>query len=125
MNTKILQKILSHHLDSGVSIVTCNNNEAHIVCTWVSYVKLINNDTLYIPVGGMVKTEENLKNNSKVILSISNREIQGKMYNGTGLNIVGIGEIIRSGDVFDTMKKDFDWIRGVLKITMTEIEQTL
>lgn len=125
MDIKMLKKILEHNLDSGVSIVTCNDGRAHIANVWVSYVRLANNDTLYMPVGGMKKTEEFLDTNENVIISLTNREIQGKMYNGTGVIVSGKGKIIYSGEIFDNMKKEFDWIRAILKVKIDTVTQVL
>lgn len=125
MDIEMLKKILEHKLDSGVPIVTCSNNKPHLAETWLSYVKLENDSTIYIPVAGMVKTENNLKENDEVILCFSNREIQGKMMPGTGVTVVGKGEILSCGDKFDEMKKEFDWIRAILKVEVKEATQIL
>lgn len=124
MAIELLKKILDSNLDSGVSIVSNNGNEAHIANTWVSFVKLVNN-TLWIPVGGMNKTEEFLKKNDVLILSFCNREIPGTMYNGCGVHVKGNGKIKSEGEIFEAIKKEFDWARAVLVVDIKETKQVL
>ncbi|MEF9935375.1 MAG: pyridoxamine 5'-phosphate oxidase family protein [Clostridium sp.] len=125
MNTQKLREILNHPLDSGVSIVTSYNDNTHIANTWLSYVRLVGDSALYIPVAGMMNTENNLKKNPKVLISISNRELQGKMMQGTGVIVSGTGEILSEGEMFNKMKSEFEWIRAILKIDITDVIQTL
>lgn len=43
-----------------VSIVSCSDNEAHVVNTWNSYLAFPGEDRLLIPVFGMRKTQKKL-----------------------------------------------------------------
>ncbi len=78
-----------------------------------------------IPAGRMKQTEENLKENDKVKLTLGSREVQGFYSQGTGFLILGRGEFIYEGKDFDTLKESFPWIRAGLRISPIEISQTL
>ena len=125
MEIQVLKNILNHPLDSGVPIVTHNSEKAHIANTWLSYVELEDDKVLYIPAAGMNITEALLKENNHVILSFTNREIQGKMMPGTGVNVEGTGELLFSGDSFERVQKKFPWARAALKVNINKVTQTL
>ena len=82
-------------------------------------------ETMFSPVGGMVKTESNLKENNKVQVTIGSREVEGMHSMGTGFLIDGTGTLIYEGDSFDEMKQEFPWARAVLQISPESITQTL
>lgn len=125
MSINLLKEILNHNLDSGAAIVTNGTDGVHLANTWNSYIRLENDDTLYIPVGGMIKTEENLKENGKILLSVTNREIQGFNFPGTGVLIEGTGKIVTTGDLVEKTKESYPWIRGVLVVKIDKVEQKL
>ncbi|MGD9566911.1 MAG: pyridoxamine 5'-phosphate oxidase family protein [Sedimentibacter sp.] len=120
-----LTEILSHPSDGIVAIVTQGKEEPHVINTWNSYIYVTNDDKLLIPVGGMNRTEKNIVDNNNVWLTIGNREVQGKMYKGTGFSIKGTARFIKDGTQFEMMKKKFDWIRAVLEVTIEKTTQTL
>lgn len=124
LNEKLLE-VLSHETDGAIAIVSQGETEPHIVNTWNSYVEIIDENKLVIPVAGFKKTEENLSNINKLKLSICNREVEGYQYKGTGLIVEGTGEIVKSGSTFDFMKEKFSWIRAVLVVTVDSVKQTL
>jgi glyceraldehyde-3-phosphate dehydrogenase/erythrose-4-phosphate dehydrogenase len=78
-----------------------------------------------IPAYGLVNTEKNIAVKSKVILSISNREVQGLYSKRVGFVVEGTGKFIKSGTEYDLMKAKFDGARAVLEITITFVKQTL
>lgn len=108
-----------------VAIVTEGADGAHIVNTWNSYIKLTNDERLLAPVGGMNITEGNLNSNSKVLLTMGSREVQGFHSKGTGFLIKGSAEILKQGIELDVIKQDFPWARAVLVINPDSITQTL
>lgn len=124
MARELLKKILEDKLDSAVSIAFANNNEPHMVNTWISYI-ILEDDELWIPASGMKKAEEFLKNNDTVVVSICNREILGSIYAGCGVLIKGKAKMLNSGKAYDAIKKDFDWARAALVIHMEDIKQAL
>ena len=65
--------------DGPVSITSWVDNEAHVTCTWVSYL-VLDGDNLLIPAAGMTSTQHDVEKNKRVILTSATREVEG--YNG-------------------------------------------
>lgn len=124
LNEKLLE-VLSHPVDSIVAIVTQGPDLPHVVNSWNSYVNVTPDGKLLVPVGGMNQTENNVTKDNRVKLTIGNREVQGKMYKGTGFLVTGTAEFVKEGSEFDMMKEKFPWARAVLEITANTVEQTL
>lgn len=108
-----------------VAIVTEGANGAHIANTWNTYIKVTEDERFLIPVGNMRQTEDNLKLNSAVQITLGSPEVQGKFAKGTGFLITGIAEIVNTGVEFNEVKKNFPWIRAILVVTAKSITQTL
>jgi len=125
MINKTLSEVLSHPADGVVAIVTQGTDEPHVVNTWNSYVHISADDKLLIPAGFMHRTEKNIASNDKVQLTMGSREVQGKMYKGTGFLIKGTARFLKDGEEFTMMKKQYDWIRAVLEITIEHAIQTI
>lgn len=112
--------------DEGVvAIVTKGEDFPHVANTWNSYVTTTEEGFLLLPMGNMRATEENLKRDSRVLLTIGSRNVQGLRYLGTGFRIEGTAEVAVSGERFDLMKKRFEWMRAVLIVKPGKITQTL
>ncbi len=124
LNEKLLE-ILSHKVDGAITICSQGSEGPHLVNTWNSYIEIADGNKLLIPAYGFIKTEKNLLQNNKVLLSICNREVEGYRGVGTGLIVEGTGEILKSGSKFDLMKEKFSWARAVLVITVDSVKQTL
>ncbi|HZK25693.1 MAG TPA: pyridoxamine 5'-phosphate oxidase family protein [Oscillospiraceae bacterium] len=120
-----LKEILSHPADGAVAIVTQGKDGPHVVNTWNSYIKQSADGRWLAPASRMNKTEENLAADNRVKLTVSSREVQGKMYKGTGFLITGTAEFLKDGPDFETIKGKFDWARAALAITIETAEQTL
>ncbi len=90
-----------------------------------SYIKIVDGERLLIPVGGMKATEENLKENSKVLMTLGSREIEGFHSMGTGFLIEGEGSFSYEGEEFNQMKERFPWMRAVLVVRINTVSQTL
>ena len=108
-----------------VSIVSCLDDEAHVVNTWNSYLAFPAEDRLLIPVYGMRKTQKKVENNNNVLLTLGTKEIEGKMGPGTGYLIKGTAKFMKSGPEFDMMKKKFSWANRVLEVTVSAVKQTI
>ncbi len=108
-----------------VSIVSCSENEAHVVNTWNSYLEFPGEDKLLIPVYGMRKTQKKVEINNNVLLTLGTKEIEGKMGPGTGYLIKGIAKFMKSGPEFDMMKEKFSWANRVLEVTVSAVKQTI
>jgi hypothetical protein len=124
LNEKLLE-VLSHPADGEVAIVTQGIDGPHVVNTWNSYVRIIPDRRLLIPVGRMNETEKNIARNNMVKLTIGSREVQGLSYKGTGFLITGTAKFVKEGPMFNVIKEKFSWARAALEITIETMVQTL
>lgn len=124
MLDKKLLEVISSPPDSAFSIVSQGDDFPHVVNSWNSYIR-INGDKLLIPAGRMTETEKNILKNNNVLLTIANREVEGKSYKGTGFLVKGTAEFAKEGIDFDTVKSDFPWARAALIVKVIDAEQTL
>jgi hypothetical protein len=108
-----------------VSIVSCSDNEAHVVNTWNSYLAFPGEERILIPVYGMRKTQKKVEQNPNVLLTLGTKEVEGKMGPGTGYLIKGTAKFMKSGPEFDTMKEKFSWANRVLEVTVSSVTQTI
>ncbi len=108
-----------------VSIVSCADNEAHVANTWNSYLSFTDDQKILIPVYGMVKTRKKTEKNSRLLLTLGTKEIEGKMGPGTGYLIEGTGEFLREGTAFDKVKEQFSWANRVLVVSPQSVKQTI
>ncbi len=117
-------RVLQHE---GVVAIATQRRDGlpHLVNTWNSYLQITNNGDLLVPVGGMHTTESNVSTNPTVLLTAGSREVEGKHGLGTGFLITGTAEFIYAGVDFDLIKAKFPWARAALKMSITEITQTL
>ena len=116
-------EVLKHE---GVVAIATHGTESHLVNSWNSYIQVTDNHNLLIPAGGMHKTERNLSIDNKVLLTLGSREVNGKRGQpGTGFLVAGTAEILSAGPHFDAVKKRFPWARGVLRVTIESVTQTL
>ncbi len=108
-----------------VSIVTCANNEAHVVNTWNSYLEVVDDNKLLIPAAAMIKTETNINENPHVKLTLGSKEVMGYKYMGTGFLLEGTGKFLKEGDLYDKMFKKCPFLTRVLEVTVESCKQTL
>ena len=108
-----------------VSIVSYDENEAHVVNTWNSYLVTKDNDKLLIPAYAMRRTEKKTNKNSKVLLTVGSKEVMGHRGPGAGFLMEGTARFISSGPEYDMMKTKFSFLTRVLEVTVTSLKQTL
>jgi hypothetical protein len=108
-----------------VSIVSHDENEAHVVNTWNSYLVTKDNDKLLIPAYAMRRTEKKTNKNSKVLLTVGSKEVMGHRGPGAGFLMEGTARFISSGPEYDMMKTKFSFLTRVLEVTVTSLKQTL
>ena len=108
-----------------VSIVSCADNEAHVVNTWNTYLTIPEDGRLLIPAWAMRKTEKKTLKNDKVLLTVGSKEVIGRMGQGAGFLVEGKARFIPAGPEWDMMKAKFSFMTRVLEITVTSIKQTL
>ena len=108
-----------------VAIVSCADNEAHVVNTWNTYLVIPDDGRLLIPAWAMRKTEEKILKNNKVLLTVGSKEVTGRNGLGCGFLIEGTARYIPSGPEWEMMKAKFSFLTRVLEITVHSIKQTL
>lgn len=123
MFTEKFLEVLNH--EGVVSIVTCSNNEAHVVNTWNSYLVIVEDNKILIPAAAMIKTEENINANPKVKLTLGSKEVMGQAYMGTGFLLEGTAKFLKDGEHFKMMKEKYSFLTRVLEITVNSCKQTL
>ena len=123
MFTEKFLEVLNH--EGVVSIVTCSNNEAHVVNTWNSYLVIVEGNKILIPAAAMIKTEENINVNPNVKLTLGTKEIMGHAYMGIGFLLEGTAKFLKDGEHFKMMKEKYSFLTRVLEITVESCKQTL
>lgn len=121
-NDKFME-VISH--EGVVAIVSCSNNEPHVINTWNSYLNATEDGRLLIPAAGMHKTKQNIDQNNKILLTVGSREVMGNLYMGTGFLVEGTASFVESGSDYDMMKEKFPFLNSVLEITVTAATQKL
>lgn len=117
-------RVLQH--EGVVAIATQGRDgRPHLVNTWNSYVQITNDGHLLVPAGGMHVTETNVSANHIVLLTAGSREVEGRRGLGTGFLVKGIADFVQAGPDFDSIKSKFPWARAALRVSITEIMQTL
>lgn len=123
MFTEKLMEVFTH--EGVVSIVTCSNNEAHVANTWNSYLVVVEGNKILIPAAAMIKTEENIKANPKVKLTLGSKEVMGYKYMGTGFLLEGTAIFLKDGEYFKMMSEKYPFLTRVLEVTVDSCRQTL
>ena len=106
-------------------IVTWNEKEPNLAATWNSYIQKSGNNTLLIPVQGMLTAQDNVAHNNKVRMVIGSKEVQGKFGPGAGFLLEGTAAFIREGEQLATMQERFPWANCVLEVSVEKITQTV
>jgi len=122
MITEKLLEILKK--DGVVAIATLGKDGPHMVNTWNSYLRVSPEERLLIPAGYMNKTEENIKYNPEVLITLGSSKVQGLHGIGAGFLIKGKAEFVTSGPDFETLKSKFSWLRATLAVTIDSATQT-
>lgn len=122
----IPEKLLEVLRQEGVTAIgTVGPDGPHMVNTWNSYIQVTEDGRLLIPAGGMLRTEDNVALNSKVLVTLGSKAVEGKRGPGTGFLIKGSAAFKPEGPEFDLLKGKFVWLRSALVITVESAEQTL
>lgn len=68
-------EVLKHE---GVVSIISWSNEAHVTCTWNSYLNITKDERILIPAAGMHSTENDVKVNNLVKVTLGAREVVGR-----------------------------------------------
>jgi len=110
--------------DGVVAIATLGSDGPHMVNTWNSYIRISEDERLFIPAGYMHKTESNVAYNPAVLITLGSSKVKGLHGMGAGFLIKGKASFITAGPDYDFMKKKFDWLRATLAVTIESAIQT-
>ena len=117
-----LQEIMQN--DGIVAIATLGSEGIHMANTWNSYIRISQDERLFIPAGYMHKTEANIVQNPDVVISLNSGAVVGLHGQGAAFLIKGKAKFVFSGPDFDFMKEKFDWLRATLAVTIESAVQT-
>lgn len=124
MLTEKFYEVLRH--EGVVSIVSWGIDEAHVTCTWNSYLTLTKDGRILIPAAGMRSTENDVNQNNRVKVTLGAREVMGNNnYQGTGFEIGGTAKFLTTGSEYDMMKEKYPFLNRVLEITVISSKQLL
>ncbi len=117
-----LKEILTK--DGVVAIASLGKEGPHMVNTWNSYIRISHEGRLLIPAGYMHKTEENIKHDPDVLITLGSSKVQGLHGTGAGFLIKGKAAFVTSGPDYDILKSKFSWLRATLAVTIESATQT-
>ena len=110
--------------DGVVAIATLGKDGPHMVNTWNSYIRVSPEERLLIPAGYMHQTEENIKHNPEVLITLGSSKVKGLHGPGAGFLIKGSAEFVTAGPDYDALKEKFSWLRATLAVTIESATQT-
>lgn len=117
-------EVLKH--EGVVSVVSWANENVHIANTWNSYLVITDDERILIPAAGFRKTQKNVEQNDKILLTFGSKEVVGyKDYQGTGFRVEGTARFLTSGEDFEMMKAKFPFLSRVLEISVVKSTQTI
>lgn len=117
-----IKAILAHSADGALAFVTQGEDGPHLAATWNSYVTL-KGEEMFLPAGGMKKTEHNLSKNEHMSLIVAGRHVKGFHGDGAGYRIEGRALFLGHGPDVEAIKAKFPWARGAIRITPTRATQ--
>jgi hypothetical protein len=117
-----LQEILKN--DGVVAIATLGKEGPHMVNTWNSYIRISPEGRMLIPAGYMHKTEENIKHNPEVLITLGSSKVKGLHGTGAGFLIKGKAAFVTSGPDYEALKSTFSWLRATITVAVDSATQT-
>ena len=109
-----------------VTIVSYQASPAHVVNTWSSYIKVVDDSTFLVPAAGMRSIEADIAaQNSQLILTFGSMKFEGTEGPGRGYHVYATGEFVEAGEYFDLMKADLPWLRKVVIVHVQEVKQKI
>jgi hypothetical protein len=116
-----VKAVLAH--EGSATLVTTAGGEPHLVATWQSYIRVLDESTVAFPAGGMRKTEENVRAGSNVQMVIGAKGL-GKG-SGTGYRLTGTARFESGTPAHERLKQDFPWCRAAVLLSLTGVEKIL
>ena len=110
--------------DGVVAIATLGEDGPHMVNTWNTYISISPEGRFLIPAGYMHKTEENIKYNPELLITVGSSKVEGLHGAGAGFLIKGKAEFQTDGADYELLKSKFSWLRAALVVTIDSADQT-
>ena len=109
------------------AIATAGPDGPHLAACWSQSIRSLgyDDDVIRIPAWSYFRTEENLRNNSRVELLFASRDVARAQGQGQGCAIVGYGELQTSGPNADAVRTRFPGTRGALIVTVESAKTQL
>lgn len=124
MLTEKFYKVLDH--EGVVSIVSWTEEEAHVTCTWNSFIEVTEDERILIPAAGMKSTEADIEKNNTIKLALGSRDVLGNNnYQWTGFEIVGAAAFLTEGSDYEMMKEKYPFLSRVLEVKVSSAKQLL
>ena len=111
--------------EGTVASATQGLDGPHLTNTWHSYLEITPEGYLVYPAGGMKETEKNLTRDSRVLVTMGSRAVEGFNGPGAGFLVRGRATVTTDGRHFETIKKRFPWARAAVVVIPDSITQTL
>ena len=118
-NQAALSEVLKK--EGVVAIGTEGKQGTHLVATWNSFLQVIDQQTLAIPAGGYLLTQENVEAGSRVQLIIGSKEVAGKSGPGTGFRITAEASFRGEGAAYQVIKEKFPWARAAFLLEIKDV----
>lgn len=101
-----------------ITIVTQGEEVPHLVATWGDYIRAlgIENDTVMVPAGHLMQTEQNIRRNPHVQILAASRQVPGSYGPGQGCLYTGTAVFFTEGDQYMTIHEKYPWARGVMVV---------
>ncbi|WP_242336358.1 MULTISPECIES: pyridoxamine 5'-phosphate oxidase family protein [Anaeromyxobacter] len=106
--------------EGSAAFVTEGPAGPHLVATWNSYLRVLDDTTLAFPAGGYRRTEENVRSGSGVQMILG-----AKHPKGVGFRLSGRAEFQVGTPVHEQLKRDFPWCRAAVLLHVAQAEKVL
>lgn len=106
--------------EGSAAFVTQGPGGPHLVATWNSYLRVLDDRTIAFPAGGYRRTEENIRSGSEVQMILG-----AKNPKGIGFRLSGRAEFQVNTPVHERLKADYPWCRAAVQLRVTKVEKVL
>ena len=107
-----------------VTLIAKGEHFPHAVNTWNHYVR-VEEHSLIIPMGGMQTMEKILATNQDILVTVGSYQVEGMHGQGAGFYLKGHATVCVEGQCYESIKSQFPWARGILKVEIETYQQTV
>lgn len=106
--------------EGSAAFVTQGPGGPHLVATWNSYLRVLDDETIAFPAGGYRVTEENVRGGSGVQMILG-----AKSPRAVGFRLTGRAEFQVDTPVHAQLKAAFPWCRAAVLLHVAQVEKVL